>query len=257
MLSIVIPSYKDPLLHKTIDSLLNHATGDIEIVVTLDGYWPSTPIKADPRIRNVHHGESRGMREAINSAVAVSTGEYVMRTDEHCEFSPGYDRTLTADCAEDWIVTPRRYCLDPVRWAVMDVPPVDYMKLKIVRYDRGEKFSGVEWHRPDRHDVLIDETMAMQGSCWVMRRSWWDKVIVALQTEGYDTHYQDSHEMVFKTWQAGGQLMVNKQAWYAHKHRAFPRTHGYGGEKADRCFAYALSVWREYYEQEIKPKWEM
>ncbi len=52
-----------------------------------------------------------------------------------------------------------------------------------------------------------------------------------------------------------GKLMVSKTTWYAHKHRSFPRTHSYGGEAADKCFAYALSVWREYYEQEIVPRW--
>ncbi|GAJ06638.1 unnamed protein product, partial [marine sediment metagenome] len=33
LLSVIIPSYKDPLVHKTIDDLLNKATGEIEIVV--------------------------------------------------------------------------------------------------------------------------------------------------------------------------------------------------------------------------------
>ena len=43
-----------------------------------------------------------------------------------------------------------------------------------------------------------------------MKRSWWDRVIGELQTEGYGPLYGDSHEIVFKTWQAGGHLMVNK-----------------------------------------------
>jgi len=257
MLSVIIPSYKDPLLHKTIDSLLENARGEIEIIPVLDGYWPVTAIKNDPRIRILHLGKNRGMRGAINAGIMISRGEFLMRTDEHCSFGEGYDVILTKDCEPNWIVTPRRYFLDPVKWEVMDIPPVDYMKLKIVNYDRGQKFSGVEWpsRTEERKDVMIDETMAMQGSCWMMPHEWWNKVIGELQSEGYDTHYQDSHEMVFKTWKAGGKLMVNKNTWHAHKHRDFPRTHSYGGEKADKCFAYALSVWRDYYEKEIKPKW--
>ena len=97
--------------------------------------------------------------------------------------------------------------------------------------------------------------MAMQGSCWIMKKKWWEKVIVDLDSKGYGTHYQDSHEMQFKTWKAGGKLMVNKNTWFAHKHRQFPRSHGYGGKLADNSFAYALSQWRDYYEKEIKPKW--
>jgi hypothetical protein len=146
----------------------------------------------------------------------------------------------------------------------MDIPPVDYMKLKIVRVGDGkggfvEKFSGVEWKSRTfkNSHKMIDQTMAMQGSCWVMKRSWWDRVIVELQSEGYGTHYQDSHEMQFKTWKAGGKLVVNKHTFHAHKHRKFPRTHGYGGQLARDGFAYALKIWRDFYEKEVLPKWKI
>jgi glycosyltransferase involved in cell wall biosynthesis len=261
MISIIIPSYRDPLLQKTIDSLIVSALGDIEVIPVLDGYWPEVPLKNDDRVKVVHLGKNVGMREAINSGVRVAKGEWLMRTDEHAVFSKGYDKVLSSQTEDDWIVTPRRYFLDPVEWKVMDIQPVDYMKLKIVRIDadggKVEKFSGVNWDRPERKDVMIDETMAMQGSCWFMKRSWWDKAIVELQSEGYDTHYQDSHEMVFKTWKLGGKLMVNKNCWHAHKHRKFPRTHGYGGQKAWDGFAYALKVWRDYYDNEVVPKWNI
>lgn len=260
MLSIVIPSYKDPLLHKTIDSLLENAEGEIEIIAVLDGYWPTTPLKNDERIKVLHLGGNRGMRDAINAGVAISKGEFIMRTDEHCAFGKGYDVILTRDLEPNWIVTPRRFFLDPLKWEIMDIPPVDFMKLKIVRVADGVlKFSGKE--APGNEKELIQESMAMQGSCWIMRRSWWDTVIGELQTEGYGPHYQDSHEMVFKTWKAGGKLMVNKKTWHAHKHRDFPRTHNNGTKENpsnnEACWAYSLSVWREYFEKEIKPKWGM
>lgn len=261
MLSIVIPSYKDPLLHKTIDSLLENAEGEIEVIPVLDGYWPLTPIKADPRIKIVHLGQNRGMRRAINAGVAVSKGEFIMRADEHQMFGKGYDRILTESCKENWIVTPRRYALDPVKWEIMtDIAPVDFMKLKIVNAGEGvRKFSGVE--APGDPYLKIQESMAMQGSCWVMRRAWWDKVIGELQNEGYGPHYQDSHEMVFKAWQAGGKLMVNKNTWHAHKHRSFPRTHNNGTPENpsnnEQCWAYALSVWEDYFNKIIKPKWKL
>lgn len=259
MLSVVIPSYKDPLLHKTIDSLLENARGEIEVIPVLDGYWPDQKIKDDPRVKVVHLGKNRGMRGAINAGVAVAQGEYLMRTDEHCIFGEGFDTILIRDSQPNWIMTPRRYFLDAAKWEIMDIPPVDYEKLKIVSYGRGQKFSGVPWpsRTKERQDVMVDETMAMQGSCWFMPHQWWDETIGELETKGYDTHYQDSHEMVFKTWKRGGKLMINKNTWFAHKHRQFPRTHGYGGPKADACFAYSLKVWQDYYEKEIKPKWNI
>jgi len=256
VLSVIIPSYKDPLLHRTIEDLLDQAQGSIEIVPVIDGYTLQAPLPDDPRVRPLILEQNVGMREAINRGVAASVGDCLLRADEHQRFSKGYDVALTASCEHNWIVTPRRYALDPVQWAIMDeIPPVDYMKLKVVSYGRGHKFSGVNWDRPDRESRQIDETMAMQGSCWVMRRAWWNAVIVRLQSDGYGTHYQDSHEMVFKTWQAGGKLMVNKGAWHAHKHRKFPRTHGYGGALADASFAYALQVWRDYYDTVVRPAW--
>jgi glycosyltransferase involved in cell wall biosynthesis len=259
-LSVVIPSYRDPLLHRTIDSLLDQSEfgADLEIIAVLDGYWPETPLRADPRLRVVHLGKNRGMRGAINAGVSVARGKFLMRTDEHCLFGPGYDRILTESCESNWIVTPRRFCLDPVKWEVMDVPPVDYMKLKIVGAGDGvRKFSGVT--APGDDSQLLQETMAMQGSCWLMRRAWWDQVIGELQTEGYGPLYQDSHEMVFKAWQAGGKLLVNKNTWHAHKHRSFPRTHNNGTQENPsnnvQCWTYSLAQWEQYFTEEIVPKW--
>jgi glycosyltransferase involved in cell wall biosynthesis len=247
MLSIIIPSYKDPLLVKTIDSLLQNAEGEIEIIAVLDGYWPDFEMRQDPRVRYVHLGKNRGMRDAINAGVAVSRGEFLMRMDEHQVVGKGYDVILTRDCQPNWIITPRRYFLDPVKWEVMDKPPVDYMKLKI----SGGKFSGVE--APGDDSQLIQESQAMQGSCWVMPRKWWDEVIGELQTAGYGPLIQDSHEMVFKTWKAGGKLIVDKNTWHAHKHRDFPRTHNNGTAdnpaSQDAGYAYAIKVWGDYFEE--------
>ena len=256
MLSVVIPSFLDPLLQKTIDSLLQNARGEIEIVVVLDGYWPKEYDWSDPRIKIVHHGKSRGMREAINAGVRASTGEFLMRTDEHCSFAPGYDVALTEHLEENWIVYPKRYYLDPVKWEVMDKEPNIYNKLIID--ESKPKFSGVDWRSRNEArsapEFDIDESAAMQGSCWVMRRSWWDKVIKRLETEGYGPLYQDSIEMVFKTWQAGGKLMVNKKTWHAHKHRDFPRTHNYSSDEARPGWKYALDLWGPYYSEVIKPR---
>lgn len=262
-LSAILPSWKDPLLVKTIDSLLeNSELGDrLEVIAVLDGYWPSFELRYDPRVRYVHLGKNQGMRRAINAGILVSRGEFIMRNDEHQSFGKGYDRILTETCEPNWIVTPRRFFLDPVKWEVMDIPPVDYSKLKIQNVAEGvRKFAGVDWNRPERKDVMIDETMAMQGSCWLMPRKWWDEVIGELQNEGYGPHYQDSHEMVFKTWKAGGKLMVNKNTWHAHKHRNFPRTHNEGTKEnptnREAGWRYSLEVWEDYY-KEIKEKWKI
>ena len=260
-LSVVIPSWKDKYLKNTIQDLLKHSElGDaLEIIAVLDGYWVAPDdIVNDPRVRYVHLGKNRGMRGAINAGVSVARGEFLMRTDEHCKFDQGFDRKMVEVCQPNWILNARRYFLDVKKWKRMNLPPVDHEKLVI---QGGKKFSGAKWPERDEQmkDELVSETLAMQGSVWVMPHAWWDKVIGELQTEGYGAGYQDSHEMSFKTWQAGGKLMLNKATWYAHRHRDFGRTHNHGTEEnpwiPDESYAYALQVWGDYYRAEIAPKW--
>jgi len=260
-LSVVIPSYKDPYLFKTIRSLLdNSELGDkLEVIAVWDGYYPSEElIIQDPRVRYVHLGQNRGMRGAINAGVAVSRGEFFMRLDEHCMFGKGYDRILTESCLPNQIMTARRYFLDPVKWEVMeDKGFVDYEKLVIQNVSPGvRKFTGKPWS-PKRTE-MVDETTAMQGSMWIMPRKWWDEHIKELQTEGYGPSYQDSVEVCMKTWQAGGKLMVNKNTWFAHKHRDFSRTHQEGSPEnpsnREKSWAYSLEVWEPYY-NEISKAW--
>jgi len=262
-LSVVIPSYKDPYLHNTIDSLLkNSRIGDrLEVLPVLDGYWPKENIVEDPRVRVIHKGKNEGMREAINTGVRASRGRYIMRTDEHCMYAPGYDLTMITQINYNWIVTPIRYFLDPKKWEIIeDMKPVVYEKLKTRKIDDNlEKFEGQVWRSREkkRKKYDVDETMAMQGSCWLMKRRWWDHTIGRLETEHYGTMYQDSHEMQFKTWEKGGKLMVNKNTWFAHKHVSFPRTHHYGRKEWEPGVRYAIKEWKDYYEKEIRPKWNV
>ena len=265
-LSVVIPSYKDPNHEKTDRDLLdNSALGDqLEIVSVFDSYWPTWEMVEDPRRRIVHVGKNLGMRGAINAGVDVSRGEFFCRLDEHCCFSKGWDKELTDTCEPNQIMTARRYFLDPEKWEVMEEHGhIDYERLTIQDMGNGvRKFSGQKWktRARQRKDIMIDETQAMQGSMWIMPRAWWDKHIHELQTEGYGPAYQDSVEVCMKTWQQGGKLMVNKNAWFAHKHRGFSRTHQEGTKEnpwiREKSWTYALEQWEDYYTKELKPKWE-
>jgi glycosyltransferase involved in cell wall biosynthesis len=255
-LSIIIPSYKDPLLHKTISGILENFETDYEIIPVLDGYDPIEPLPVDSRIRPIRLPQNVGMRGAINAGVKAARGKYIMRSDEHCIFCTGFDRIILADIKDNEIVTAKRYFLDPVKWEIIkEREPVVYEQLVIKETPR--KLSAVSWPSRDaaRADIMIDETMAMQGSAWVMPRLWWSKVIGELQTEGYGPHYQDTMEMLFKTWEAGGKLMINKNAWYAHKHRQFNRTHQYAVERAIPEWLYSLNKWYPAY-VEMKRDWK-
>jgi hypothetical protein len=102
-LSVIIPAWNELYLKATVDGILKSATGDIEVIVMLDGYWPHELPADDPRLILVHRKRG-GMRAAINGAVAIAKGEFILKADAHCLFAPGFDETLKADCDKDWIV---------------------------------------------------------------------------------------------------------------------------------------------------------
>lgn len=266
-LSCVIPAYKDPYVIPTIKSLLdNSKLGDeMEVVVVLDGFWPEFDLVYDKRVIYVHLGKNRGMRGAINAGIDVAQGKYILRSDQHCMFAPGYDKQLVGDmerkCRKnDWIMTCTRYFLDPEKWERMDIEPVNHEKL-VIQGDK--KFSGARWRSRDEKykDRPITETMAMQGSMWIMPKEWFMNVIYPLNTERYGQMYQDSHEMIFKTWKAGGKMVLNKNTWFAHKHRSFLKGRHEGTKEnpsiRDESGKNCLKDWRDYYEKEIRPKWNI
>lgn len=243
-LSVVIPSYKDPLLHKTVDSLLENSKlgSELEIIVVLDGYMPSKQVKNNPRIKVLRLEQNRGMRNAINSGINISKGEYLMKCDEHCMFDKGFDVKLLSNIKDNWVVIPRRYKLDVKNWVICedDKEPIDCDKLVV----GPDKIGGMDWksRTKERKDVLLDETMVFQGSCWIMSRKHWD-FMGGLQETGYGTFAQEAIEIALKTWLGGGQVMVNKTTWYAHKHRKFGRLVQADSAEIQSGNAYSRDFW--------------
>jgi glycosyltransferase involved in cell wall biosynthesis len=229
-LSLIIPSRHELYLQQTVEDILVKATGEIEIIVVLDGYWPDPPLREDDRLITVHR-DRRGMRAAINSAVAIAKGEYLMKVDAHCMFPLGFDEVLKADCDGDWVVIPRRYSLLLETWGIkQDRPLVDYEYLsypygdkKTVHGDsvglhaRVWKARGIE-----KVDKLVDENMTFQGSCWFTTREHFTKRIGFLQEEGYGTFIGEPQEIGLKTWLGGGKCVVNKKTFYAHLWKGKP-----------------------------------
>lgn len=233
MVSVIIPSCNDPYLQKTIDDIRSKAEGKIEIIVILDGVWAE--VNADKVLFNE---ERIGMRDSINLGVKESTGEYIMKIDAHCMVGQGWDKKLLIDIQDNWIVVPRRYKLDVENWKIIDEPPIDYEKMTITP----EKITGVYWtsRRLQRADILIDETMTIQGSCYLMSRNHWNW-LGELDSKNYGTLMQEATEICLKTWLGGGKVMVNKHTWYAHKHRKFGRT--YKTTDSEKSYAYARDFW--------------
>lgn len=229
-LSAIIPARHELYLQKTVDDLLLKASGDIEVIVVLDGYWPDPPLVEDKRVIIIHR-ERRGMRASINSSVAISKGDYIMKMDAHIMFPEGFDETLKSDCDDDWVVVPRRYSLELETWSPkIDKLFVDYEYLGYP-YDNNKNVHGSalglharRWgaRTVERIEKQIDENMSFQGSCWFTTKEHFQKRIGNLQEEGYGTFIGEPQEIGLKTWLCGGKVMVNKNTYYAHLWKGKP-----------------------------------
>ncbi len=251
-LSVIIPSRNVPswpFLKKTIDNLFENATNEIEVIVILDGFIPNPPIQERKNLILIPQKESIGMRQAINLGVSIAKGKFVMKSDDHCAFSTGYDEILINNCEDNWLVVPSRYSLDGDKWLAGETDfkkmtkygPIDYMYLTppFLKDDQfGWGFHGKKWYGDhgttggyfDREkkykEIKIDDILTIQGSCWFMSKVHFDH-IEGMQVEGYGNFAQESQEICFKTWLIGGRCVVNKYASYAHLHKG-PNNGGRG-----------------------------
>jgi hypothetical protein len=176
------------------------------------------------------------MRNGINSAVAVAKGEYILKTDAHCMFGEGFDQILKADCEDNYIVVPRRKRLDAENWCVQEVgkPDIDYMYLSYpdsAPDDFGKSgLNGKVWEEKNRNpelkQILIDDLMSAQGSCWFMKKNYFNELEL-MDEENYGTFWNEFQEIGLKCWLSGGRVIVNKKTWYAHLHKGKKYGRGY------------------------------
>lgn len=226
--SVIIPARDCPFLKPTVDDIFKKATGDIEVIIMLDGCWPNPRLDTHKNLILVHTGTVKGMRTNINAAARIAKGKYIMKCDDHCMFGESFDEILKADCESDWLAVPSRYGLDPEKWE-RTKGPIDYLTLTYPFIDdkmygkgfHGKKwrgFTGDFWHlEKERKDILIDDILTFQGSCWFMHK---DKFfdIECFDDKKY-TFFQEAQELGFKVWLSGGRVIRNKKTWYAHMHK--------------------------------------
>ena len=136
--SVIIPARNEPYIQNTIDSLLNSAGSNIEIIVVLDGYWPQPTIRGDKRVIIIHNSEPKGMRSSINAAARIAKGKYLMKCDAHCCFDKDFDIKLARNCKYDWTIVPRRYGLDVSKWEKTD-------KVYDFEYIQKDTLKGKRW----------------------------------------------------------------------------------------------------------------
>jgi glycosyltransferase involved in cell wall biosynthesis len=253
MLTVIIPSKTERFLQRTIQDVLEKATGEIEVLPVLDGYeLPPEEIVTDPRVRYIHLPSSNHTqkRNGVNKAVAESRGEYVMSADAHIMFAKGFDEQLAKDHQPNWVQVPRRNRLDPEAWSLQpqsdNRPPIDYEYIMFRPLLVDKAFHGFKWDEKTLrlHDKPIDDIIEFQGSCWFMTKDWFNKCGF-MQVEGYTGWGQEAEEISMKTWQMGGECKVNKNTWYAHLHKGakYGRMYWMSRQENKLSYIYAHQHW--------------
>lgn len=232
--SVLIPSRNERFLPHTVADIHAHATGDYEIIVTLDGHWPDPPLPDHPRLKIVHFGSPRGMRAAINAAARVATGQYLMKCDAHTSWQEGFDEILTSEIEDNWLVIPRRDRLDAEIWGKNPDekrPPIDYEYLSCpITSKLGYQFHGTIWGERAREragkEYEIDDNMSFQGSAWLMSRKQWDR-LGGMNEELFGKYSQEPQELGIKTWLMGGRIVTNRRCTYLHLFKGKKYGRGY------------------------------
>lgn len=246
-LSVIIPSRNERFLYETVQDILKNSVGEIEVIAVLDEVLPERLPPDDDRVILLHRGKLQGMRKSINSAVDVSTGEWLLKCDAHCMFSEGFDEVLKKDCADNWLQVLRRYSLDAELWERRPKAPIDYHYLDCPMTNQEYfQFHGVVWGSKarEREDILVDDLMSFQGSMWFMARKYWDR-LGPMDEYGYGTFSQEPQELGNKVWLGGGEIKVRKDAWYAHLHkgRQWGRMYHLNMDEVKRGHLYSAWYW--------------
>jgi len=244
-------------LQKTINSVLNQAKGDIEVIVVFDGYWPNPAIKDDKRVTLIHFVEPIGQRQAVNRMVDAAKGEFIMKLDAHCIMGKGYDIILTETCKDNWVVVPRKYDLDTKTFCRREYSLCDYMYLTPLDAEGGPlRAKSIKGRKINKDAPMIDDLMAGQGSCFVMKRKRFHEI------DGLDEAHGSlgwlGCEIACKSWLSGGALKVNKNTWYAHWQKGL-RGHRFPlkREELNAARDYAVDFWfnNRWSKQVHKLKW--
>lgn len=242
MLSIVIPSRQEKYLDRTVRDLMVKAEGPIEIIVVLDG----ADTERIDGVQYIYHPVAIGMKDAINSGVAVATGKYLMKIDAHCIVAPGFDTQLIKDHQDTWVQVPRRYKLDEEHWKPKS-EYVDYEHFIFpLKYDP-PSLHGFKspLRQAERKDIPLDDLMTFQGSCYFLTREYWD-TLGFLKEEGYGTLPAQEATYIGNTvWTSGGRVVVNKNTWYAHWFKGKDNGRGYFMDRGLQrdCYEFSYNYW--------------
>jgi len=217
-LSICITSHDDnEELQQTVQSALATAKGVHEIVVVDD----ASPVPAPVSQHTVHHRSDQraGVGPSRDFAATMATGDYVLLTDSHMRFEPGWYENIMDRLGEKktaWCGS----CLGLSKQN-MDITKFQgaYTGARLVLYESNPKDGDVvfegKWTGPvgDSDDYEIS---CMMGACYFIHRDWYHELggLGMLKMWGSDEPYLSA-----KIWLGGGELRLARSVRIGHQFR--------------------------------------
>ena len=283
-LSVIIPSRNEIFLNKTIEDILEHKRGKTQIIVGLDGDWPSEPIKDHPDVVVLHYSESIGQRAITKQCARLSKAKYIAKTDAHCAFDEGFDIKMLEAFKKvgdnivmcpvmrnlhvfDWVCPDghRRYqgesgvCTECGKETTKDVVWIAKTNPQSWSYcfDPEPHFQYFQEYkkRAIKEDNLT-ESMSLQGSFFMMTREKY--FALDIDDENLGSWGSQGLTVACKFWLSGGRVLINHSTWYAHCFRTkggdfgFPYDNPMREVKNNRKYVKEL-FFENKWEGQIKP----
>ena len=238
---------------RTIEDVLENAIGDIRVFPVIDGPYEPPPEDRveDSRVEYIRMPivSETQKRHGINKAVSITDSKYVMSLDAHCLVAKGFDEVLKAYHQDNWIQIPRRHRLDPIAWGLQpqsdERPPIDYEYFKWYDLIEGNGLHGFRWDERTyaRWDIMLDDTLEFQGSCWFMTKDYFNHLGL-MQIEGYTGWGAEAEELGFKARRDGGRVISNKYTYYAHLHKGkLGRLYHMSKNAINACNVFSRDYW--------------
>jgi hypothetical protein len=244
MISVLIPAHNEQkYLNRTIQNIRESATGDLEVLVYLDGYI-QTVLEADvvvPGPRN-----AAGERVAMNVlAERAALGSHFLRIDAHCDFSPkGWDEMLVEVTDKKTITQAVLTAVDPETWERL--PGHLYQGANLVKTYTGD-LPGLEakWANPNRDKAIdtIIPNMSSTGCGFLIHRDFWDEIGGA--NEDLPAMGAIGEEFCIKAWLAGGTVQTRTDVMIGH----IFGTGGYGTGSVRKAQQMLWDMYGDRYEE--------
>lgn len=207
--SVIISAKNEKHINKTINSLIKNATGDIEILVGLDGY--KADIIENDIVTVLYHSKHIGRRKVSNQLVKLSTGKYLFEIDSHCAVSSGWDTKLKCVCDDNTIVGCSINSLNEETWEGNDDRWVGGKVIDTIKW---------KWDKINDEEVeKIEEVESFNTCGWMIRRDYFDLL------NGHDEELGEwgweNVEWTLKNKKSSGKIIVRTDVVVSHLFREY------------------------------------